>query len=59
MGSCQQVLVFDPQDWNSLSYPAELTEVEFSVKEEANQWLIDIQGKRLTTRFWEARHCLI
>lgn len=41
----------DPQDWNLLSYPAELTEVEFSVKEEANQWLIDIQGKRLTTRF--------
>jgi len=41
----------DPRDWDLLKYPAELTEAEFSIKEEANQWLIDVQGKRLTTRF--------
>lgn len=41
----------DPRDWDLLKYPAELTEVEFSIKEEANQWLIDVQGKHLTTKF--------
>lgn len=41
----------DPSDWDLLKYPAELTEAEFSIKEEANQWLIDVQGKHLTTKF--------
>lgn len=41
----------DPRDWDLMKYPAELSEAEFSIKEEANQWLIDVQGKRLTTRF--------
>jgi len=41
----------DPRDWDLLKYPAELTEVEFSIKEESNQWLIDVQGKHLTTKF--------
>lgn len=41
----------EPRDWNLLSYPAELTQAEFSIKEEANQWLIDVQGKHLTTQF--------
>jgi type III restriction enzyme len=41
----------DPRDWDLLKYPAELSEAEFSIKEEANQWLIDVQGKQLTTKF--------
>jgi type III restriction enzyme len=41
----------DPRDWDLLKYPAELSEAEFSIKEEANQWLIDVQGKHLTTKF--------
>lgn len=41
----------DPRDWDLLKYPAELTEAEFSIREEANQWLIDVQGKHLTTKF--------
>jgi type III restriction enzyme len=41
----------DPRDWNLLEYPAELTEADFSIKEESNQWLIDVQGKHLTTKF--------
>jgi type III restriction enzyme len=41
----------DPRDWDLLKYPAELTESEFSIKEEADQWLIDVQGKHLTTKY--------
>lgn len=41
----------DPQDWDLLKYPAELSEAEFSIKEEANQWLIDVKDKHLTTKF--------
>ena len=41
----------DPRDWDLLKYPAELSEVDFSIKEEANQWLIDVQGKRVTRQF--------
>lgn len=41
----------DPRDWDLLKYPAELTETDFSIKEESNQWLIDVQGKHLTTKF--------
>ncbi|NMD06157.1 MAG: DEAD/DEAH box helicase family protein [Deltaproteobacteria bacterium] len=41
----------DPQDWNLLKYPAELSKSEFSIKEEANQWLIDVKDKHLTTKF--------
>ncbi len=41
----------DPSDWDLLKYPAELTEADFSIKEESNQWLIDVQGKHLTTKF--------
>ena len=41
----------DPRDWDLLKYPAELSEIEFSIKEEADTWLIDVQGKHLTTRF--------
>lgn len=41
----------DPSDWNLLKYPTELTENEFSIREEADTWLIDVQGKSLTTKF--------
>ncbi len=41
----------DPSDWNLLKYPNELTENEFSIREESDTWLIDIQGKHLTTKF--------
>ncbi len=41
----------DPRDWNLLTYPAELTEIEFNIREEADTWLIDVQGKHLTTKF--------
>lgn len=41
----------NPQDWNLLEYPTRLSEGEFSIKEEANQWLIDVKEKRLTTQF--------
>jgi type III restriction enzyme len=41
----------NPQDWDLLKYPTELSEAEFSINEEANQWLIDVKGKRLTTQF--------
>ncbi len=41
----------DPRDWDLLKYPSELTEIEFSIKEEADTWLIDVQGKHLTTKF--------
>ena len=41
----------DPRDWDLLKYPAELTENDFAIREEANTWLIDVQGKHLTTKF--------
>jgi len=41
----------DARDWNLLNCRTELSEAEFSIKEEANQWLIDVQGKQVTTRF--------
>lgn len=41
----------DPRDWDLLKYPAELTENDFSIREETNTWLIDVQGKHLTTKF--------
>ncbi len=41
----------DPRDWNLLEYPAELSEADFSIKEEANQWLIDVQGRHVTRQF--------
>lgn len=41
----------DPRDWDLLKYPAELSESEFAIREEAETWLIDVQGKRLTTKY--------
>lgn len=41
----------DPRDWDLLKYPAELTENEFAIREDADTWLIDVQGKHLTTKF--------
>lgn len=41
----------DARDWDLLTYPATLSESEFSIREEANFWLIDVQGKRLTTKY--------
>jgi len=41
----------DARDWDLLKYPAELNENEFSIKEEADTWLIDVQGKHLTTKY--------
>ncbi|HMN00771.1 MAG TPA: DEAD/DEAH box helicase family protein [Anaerolineales bacterium] len=41
----------DARDWDLLKYPAELSEIEFSIKEEADTWLIDVQGKHLTTKY--------
>lgn len=40
----------DPRDWDLLKYPAELSKEEFSIKEEAETWLIDIQGKRVVSQ---------
>jgi len=40
----------DPRDWDLLKYPAELSKEEFSIKEEAETWLIDIQGKRIVSQ---------
>lgn len=37
----------DPRDWNLLKYPTVLSEVEFSIQELADTWLIDVQGKRV------------
>jgi type III restriction enzyme len=40
----------DPRDWDLLKYPAELSEAEFTIKEEADTWLIDVQGKRVVSQ---------
>lgn len=41
----------DQSGWKLLNYPAELNEGEFNIQEEAENYLIDINGRRLTTRF--------
>jgi len=37
----------DPRDWDLLKYPVEISENKFSIKEESNQWLIDVDDKRV------------
>jgi type III restriction enzyme len=41
----------DPRDWDLLTYPAELSENEFAIREDADTWLIDVQGRHLTTKY--------
>jgi type III restriction enzyme len=41
----------NPKDWNLLSYPAELSETEFSIKDEADTWLIDVEGRRVVYKY--------
>jgi len=43
--------LLEPSDWNLGKYPAELSENEFSIREESDTWLIDIKEKHLTTKF--------
>lgn len=41
----------DPGGWNLLYFPPELGPGEFNIQEKAESYLIDINGRRLTTRF--------
>ncbi len=41
-------LFLDARGWNLLDYPARLTPGEFSIDHEADTYLIDFQGKKLT-----------
>jgi len=41
----------DPGGWNLLDFPPELSPGEFDIQEKAESYLIDINGRRLTTRF--------
>jgi type III restriction enzyme len=41
----------DPRDWDLLTYPAEMSENEFAIREDADTWLIDVQGRHLTTKY--------
>jgi type III restriction enzyme len=47
-----------PTGWNLLDYPAQLSEFEFSIREESESFEIDIQGKRLVTRYLGAQAAL-
>jgi len=41
----------DPGGWNLLEFPAELNSGEFNIQERAESFLIDINGRQLTTRY--------
>jgi len=48
----------DARGWSPLDYPAQLTEGEFAIREEANRYEIDVQGKRVVERFLGAQAAL-
>ncbi len=41
----------DPGGWNLLDFPAEMNSGEFNIQERAHSFLIDINGRQLTTRY--------
>ncbi len=41
----------DVNGWSLLGYPARLSEIEFSIQEEATSYSIDIKGQRLVEKF--------
>lgn len=41
----------DPGGWNLLNFPAEMNSSEFNIQENAESFLIDINGRQLTTRY--------
>ena len=41
----------DPGGWNLLDFPAEMNSGEFNIQERAESFLIDINGRQLTTRY--------
>jgi type III restriction enzyme len=43
--------VLDDHLWKLLDYPAELTEIDFTVEEKATSYEFDIQGEKLTYKF--------
>lgn len=45
----------DQSGWDLLIFPAELNEGEFNIREEAESFLIDINGRQLTTRYLGAQ----
>ena len=51
----QREWFLDPGGWNLLEFPAELSEGEFHIQEQAESFLIDINGRRLTTRYLGAQ----
>jgi type III restriction enzyme len=51
----QREWFLDPGGWNLLNFPAELSEGEFCIQEQAESFLIDINGRRLTTRYLGAQ----
>ena len=44
-----------PGGWNLLDFPAELNPGEFNIQEKAESFLIDINGRQLTTRYLGAQ----
>lgn len=51
----QREWLLEPGGWNLLDFPAELSEGEFCIQELAESFLIDINGRRLTTRYLGAQ----
>lgn len=47
----EQEFFLDANGWNLLYYSAQLSEVEFTIKEETTSYIIDIQDKRLVEKF--------
>jgi len=45
----------DPGGWNLLDFPAEMNPGEFNIQEKSESFLIDINGRRLTTRYLGAQ----
>ena len=41
----------DPGGWNLLDFPAEMNPGEFNIQEQSESFLIDINGRQLTTRY--------
>ncbi len=48
----------DERGWSLLDYSPQLTEGDFSIREEANRYEIDVQGKRVVERFLGAQAAL-
>lgn len=47
----EQEFFLDVKGWNLLYCPAQLSEIEFAVKEETTSYSVDIQGERLVEKF--------